>query len=71
MTKKKMFRYLGRNGIITTGILLDGIDHIPMVRLTAKTGYVLTNGEIETYSITVEETQVNQWREIPYVAKEN
>ena len=31
MTKIKMYKYLGRNGILTTRIQLDGINFIPMV----------------------------------------
>ena len=35
MTKNKMYRYLGRNGILTTKILLDGINHIDVLELVA------------------------------------
>ena len=35
MTKTTMYRYLGRNGIITTRVHLDGISFIPMVTLKA------------------------------------
>ena len=49
MTKKKMYRYLGRNGILTTYILLDGITHIPMFELKAKDGYILTNNHVVSY----------------------
>ena len=64
MIKKKMYRYLGRNGILTTRILLDGINHIPMVELTAEQGKVLTNGDVTLYQIIVEENEVNEWQEI-------
>ena len=69
MTKKKMYRYLGRNGILTTYILLDGIAHIPMLELKAKEGYILTNGERKAYSVIVEEEEAILWYEIE--AKDN
>ena len=71
MIKKKMYRYLGRNGILTTRILIDGANYIPMIALTAEEGKILTNGEITTYSITVEETEVNLWREIQDKTNQN
>lgn len=64
MTKNKMYRYLGRNGILTTRILIDKADYIPMVRLIADEGKVLTNGEKLVYEVTVEESQVAEWKEI-------
>ena len=64
MTKKKMYRYLGRNGILTTNILLDDIKYIPMVSLKADPGHVLTNGITVLYSVIVEEAEADQWREI-------
>ena len=45
MTKRKMYKYLGRNGILTTRIQLDGINYIPMTELIAAEGKILTNGE--------------------------
>lgn len=65
MTKIKKYKYLGRNGILVTRILIDGVNNIPMMTLTADKGMILTNGEMTTYSITVEEDEVNLWREIP------
>lgn len=64
MKKRKMYRYLGRNGILTTSILLDGINHIPMVELKADPGYVLFNGEDLRYVVAVEEQEASNWREI-------
>ncbi len=64
MTKIKMYRYLGRNGILTTRVLLDGINHIVVYNLTADEGKILTNGEVELKSITVEEDEVVSWNEI-------
>lgn len=65
MTKKKMYRYLGRNGILTTRILIDGVNYIPMVELIASEGNILTNGEITVKFIIIEEKDISLWREIP------
>ena len=65
MTKIKKYKYLGRNGILVTRILIDGAKNIPMLTLNADEGKILTNGEITTYSITVGEDEVKLWREIP------
>lgn len=64
MKKKKMYRYLGRNGILTTYIHLDGINYIPMVELKAANGYILTDGDRKVYSVIVEEDEVHNWYEI-------
>lgn len=65
MTKIKKYKYLGRNGILVTRILIDGVNYIPMMTLIADEGKILTDGETTTYSITVENEEVNLWREIP------
>lgn len=65
MTKIKKYKYLGRNGNLITRILIDGVNHIPMMTLIASEGKILTNGEITSYSVTIEEDEVNLWREIP------
>ena len=65
MTNKKLYRYLGRNGILTTRIRIDGATFIPVTELTANQGMVLTNGEKTVYSIIVEDEDINLWREIP------
>ena len=64
MTKIKMYKYLGRNGILTTRIQLDGINFIPMVELIAGEGKVLTNGEKKVKTIVIEEEEISQWREV-------
>lgn len=65
MTKIKKYKYLGRNGNLITRILIDGVNYIPMMTLIANEGKILTNGEITSYSVTVEENEINLWREIP------
>jgi hypothetical protein len=54
MKKQNLYRYFGRNGILTTPIKLDGINAIPLLGLTASPGHILTNGVICVYSVTVE-----------------
>ena len=65
MTKIKKYKYLGRNGNLITRILIDGVNHIPMMTLIADKGKILTNGESTAYSVTIELDEVNIWREIP------
>lgn len=64
MTSRKMYRYLGRNGILTTHILIEGANYIPLVELVADKGKILTNGEKTVYAVVVEESDVNSWSEI-------
>ena len=72
MTKRKMYKYLGRNGILTTRIQLDGINYIPMTELIAAEGKILTNGEQMVESIVVEDIEIMNWQEIDKpTAKEN
>lgn len=70
MITEKMYRYLGRNGTITSKILLEKIEPIPMFKLEAARGKVLTNGVIHTYSITVFEDELNDWKEIEEVGQD-
>jgi hypothetical protein len=65
MTKVKKYKYLGRNGVLVTRIFIEDAKNIPMFTLNADKGKILTNGEITTYSITVEEDEIKLWREIP------
>lgn len=64
MITEKMYRYLGRNGSITSHIKLEQTDPIPMVSLKAAKGKILTNGKKTTYSIIVFEEEVGDWEEI-------
>ena len=45
MTTKKIYRYLGRNGILTSYILIEDAKHIPLIELIADEGKILTNGK--------------------------
>lgn len=64
MITKKMYRYLGRNGNITTHILLENVAPIEMVRLAAAPGKILTNGISTTYSIVIFPDEMDEWHEI-------
>lgn len=64
MTKTKMYRYLGRNGIITSPVLLDKIEPIVMYELIASEGKVLTNGGKHFKATLVFEDEVKDWTEI-------
>lgn len=59
-----MYRYIGRNGIITSKVFLDGIKYIPMITLEADKDKILTNGNVKTKWITIELDEVNNWKEI-------
>ena len=64
MTKTKMYRYLGRNGIITSPVLLDKVEPIVMYELRAANGKLLTNGEKSLKSTLVFEDEMKDWIEI-------
>lgn len=69
MITKKMYRYLGRNGNITTHILLENIAPIEMVKLEASVGKILTNGYKKVYAITVFPEDIENWYEIDDVGQ--
>lgn len=64
MIQTKMYRYLGRNGIITSPILLENIDPIPMLLLRASEGKILTNGIEKTKTKTIFIDEIENWFEI-------
>lgn len=64
MTQEKRYRYIGRNGIITSSVLLNNIEHIPMTFIEAEPGYILTNGKRTAYSVVVETEDLPHWYEI-------
>lgn len=64
MTKTKMYRYLGRNGIITSPVLLDKVEPIVMYELRASYGKVLSNGSETLKSTLVFEDELKDWIEI-------
>jgi hypothetical protein len=64
MTKSKMYRYLGRNGIITSPVLLEKIEPIAMYELRAAKGKVLSNGEEFAEVKLVFADELKDWIEI-------
>lgn len=64
MTVQKMYRYIGVNGILTTSVLLQGIDHTPMATISAAPGKLITNGTITAKYKTVFASDVDLWTEI-------
>jgi len=71
MIKTNIYRYLGRNGMITTPIILEGATAIPMYRLTADENKKLTNGVIQVSQIDVFEDELDNWYEISIEADNN
>lgn len=64
MITSKMYRYLGRNGIITSPILLENIEPILMLNLRASSGKILTNGQEFVHSVTIFANELELWSEI-------
>ena len=64
MTKQKIYKYIGYNGIITSPILLPDISHQVFYELRAAGGKILTDGEKQLYVVIVPEQEVEAWNEI-------
>lgn len=64
MITEKMYRYLGRNGTITSTIKLENIAPIEMVHLKAESGKILTNGVRKSYAVIVFADEIDDWYEI-------
>lgn len=66
MKTRKLYKYIGRNGSITSPVLLEDIKHIPLIELKAAPGFILKNedGEVKT-SVVVYIDDVNLWTEVP------
>jgi hypothetical protein len=65
MKKQKLYRYIGRNGEITSPIFLEDAKHIPLMELRPEAGYVLTNGNVtREYFVVVHIDEVNEWTEV-------
>lgn len=64
MKKTKLYRYLGKNGIVTTSIELIGIESIKMLRLEADENKILTDGENFKQSVQIFIEDLDQWKEI-------
>lgn len=65
MRQKKLYKYLGKNGIITTPILLEGINHILYYRLIADTDKILVNEDgYKVKIIEIPADEIDNWIEI-------
>lgn len=64
MIKKDLYRYVGRNGIITSLVHLDDAKFYPMYRLIADEGKMLTDGELKVKSIDIFAEDLSKWTEI-------
>lgn len=64
MKKTKLYRYVGRNGTVTTPVLLDDIKHYIYYHLSADEGKILTNGEINTFATDIPEDELDLWKEV-------
>lgn len=71
MKKIKLYRYIGRNGIITSSVLLDGINHYVYYKLIPKCDQLLTNGEEVLRDVLVPEDEIDNWYEIDYPEGQN
>lgn len=64
MTKINRYRYLGKNGILTTSILLQDSTPILMYRLIADEGKALTNGDKYVRMVEIFVEDLDQWTEV-------
>ena len=64
MKKTKLYRYYGRNGIITTPIFLEDAKAILLYNLKAEEGKLITDGETIIKSIIVYPEELQLWQEI-------
>lgn len=64
MIKKNLYRYVGRNGIITSLVFLDDAKYYPMYRLIANENKILTDGQIKVPSVDIFVEDLDKWTEI-------
>lgn len=64
MKRTKLYRYLGRNGIITTPILLENVEPIILYELIADAGKILTDGVNKSKRKFVFEDELDNWFEV-------
>ncbi len=60
----KMYRYIGQNGVLTTYILLNGIDHTLRYHIKADEGKILTNGQQKAKVVEINGEDLDLWTEI-------
>ena len=65
MKKRKLYKYIGRNGEITSPVFLEDIKYIALMELQPEEGYVLTDGSTtRKYAIVVHVDEVEEWSEV-------
>lgn len=64
MIKQERYRYLGKNGIVTTPIQIVGIEPILMYYIAAEEGKILTDGERYTQQTEIFAEDLDKWKEI-------
>jgi hypothetical protein len=64
MKKEVWYFYMGTNGTILSPVHLEDTYYTRRCRLIADEKKLLTDGKTITYSITVPEDEVENWREI-------
>lgn len=65
MIKKNLYRYIGRNGIITSLVHLEDAKFYPMFRLIADENKILISDEgIKMKSIDIFAEDIDKWIEI-------
>lgn len=64
MKKLKKYRYLGKNGIVTTTIELIGVEPIRILVLTADEDKYLTDGEQYKKVVEIFAEDLYKWQEV-------
>lgn len=70
MKQIKKYKYIGRNGVLITPILIEGASKIDMYGLTADEGKVLTNGSLFLNSVNVYADELNDWVEVDDIGQD-
>lgn len=65
MKIRKLYKYIGRNGSITSPVLLEDTKYISLVELKADSGNVLKNDNIIKRSVVVHIDEMSSWVEVP------
>lgn len=65
MKTRKLYKYIGRNGSITSPIFLEDAKRIDLIELRADSGKLLRNGDTVRSSVIVYIDDVSEWTEVP------
>ena len=71
MKKVKKYTYIGKNGTLTTFILLENVPHTESYELIAEPGMILTDGHQQVSSITLKKEELKDWHEVELEANLN